>query len=132
MRYLRNDCQKLPPKISCVNCFGLAQYHANSKIPILKRQLIYIYLPTQIRFPIRGKRVPRANSLGLGNNNNKNFRLARDQVMLLETAGNRPFSKMAAENSNKSKLKTYISTRKNTFTLEIPAKFQHFRCNIRN
>ena len=31
--------------------------------------------------------------------------------------GNRPFSKMAAENSNKSKLKTYTSTRKNTFTL---------------
>ena len=30
---------------------------------------------------------------------------------------NRPFSKMAAENSNKSKLKTYTSTRKNTFTL---------------
>ena len=30
---------------------------------------------------------------------------------------NRPFSKMAAENSNKSKLKTYTSTRENTFTL---------------
>ena len=30
---------------------------------------------------------------------------------------NRPFSKMAAENSIKSKLKTYTSTRKNTFTL---------------
>ena len=30
---------------------------------------------------------------------------------------NRPLSKMAAENSNKSKLKTYASTRKNTFTL---------------
>ena len=30
---------------------------------------------------------------------------------------NRPFSKMAAENSNKSKLKTFTSTRKNTITL---------------
>ena len=30
---------------------------------------------------------------------------------------NRPFSKMAAENSNKSKLKTYTSTRKSTFSL---------------
>ena len=30
---------------------------------------------------------------------------------------NRPFSKMAAENSNKLKLKTHTSTRKNTFTL---------------
>ena len=30
---------------------------------------------------------------------------------------NRPFSKMAAESSNKSKLKTYTSTRKNTVTL---------------
>ena len=30
---------------------------------------------------------------------------------------NRPFSKMATETSNKSKLKTYSSTRKNTFTL---------------
>ena len=32
-------------------------------------------------------------------------------------ARNRPFSKMAAGNSNKLKLKTYTSTRKNTFTL---------------
>ena len=30
---------------------------------------------------------------------------------------NRPFSKMAAENSNKSKLKTNTSTRKSTLTL---------------
>ena len=30
---------------------------------------------------------------------------------------NRPFSKMASKNSNTSKLKTYTSTRKNTFTL---------------
>ena len=30
---------------------------------------------------------------------------------------NRPFSKMAAENSNKLKLKTYTSTGKSTFTL---------------
>ena len=30
---------------------------------------------------------------------------------------NRPFSKMAAKNSNRSILKTYTSTRKNTFTL---------------
>ena len=30
---------------------------------------------------------------------------------------NRPFSKMAAQNSNKLKLKTFTSTRKSTFTL---------------
>ena len=30
---------------------------------------------------------------------------------------NRPFSKLAAKNSNKSKLKTYTSTRKNILTL---------------
>ena len=30
---------------------------------------------------------------------------------------NTPFSKMAAENSNKAKLKTFTSVRKNTFTL---------------
>ena len=36
---------------------------------------------------------------------------------------NRPFSKMAAENSNKSQLKTYTTTRKNTFTL---VKLQSF------
>ena len=30
---------------------------------------------------------------------------------------NRPFSKMVAENSNKSKLKTYATTRKSIFTL---------------
>ena len=34
---------------------------------------------------------------------------------------NRPFSKMAAENSNRSILKTYTSTRKNTFSL-VPYK----------
>ena len=38
-------------------------------------------------------------------------------LLSLYTKINRPFSKMAAENSNKSKLKTYTSTRKNTFTL---------------
>ena len=36
---------------------------------------------------------------------------------------NRPFSKMAAENSNKSNLKKYTSTRKNTFTLETLQSF---------
>ena len=30
---------------------------------------------------------------------------------------NRPFSKLAAENSNRSILKTYTSTRRNAFTL---------------
>ena len=44
---------------------------------------------------------------------------------------NRTFSKMAAENSNKSKLKTCTRTRKNTFaSISNPAKFQHFKCNI--
>ena len=37
--------------------------------------------------------------------------------MAVDMKLDRPFSKMAAENSNKSKLKTYTSTRKNTFTL---------------
>ena len=32
---------------------------------------------------------------------------------------NRTFYKMAVENSNKTKLKTYTSTRKNTFTLAV-------------
>ena len=36
---------------------------------------------------------------------------------LFEVVFNRFFSKMAAENSNKLKLKTYTSTRKSTFTL---------------
>ena len=36
---------------------------------------------------------------------------------------NRPFSKMAAENSNKLKLKTYTSTRKSTFTLVTKQSF---------
>ena len=36
---------------------------------------------------------------------------------------NRPFSKMPAENSNRSILKTCISTRKNTFTLETLPSF---------
>ena len=41
-------------------------------------------------------------------------------TILLILLHNRPFSKMAAENSNKlklAKIKTYTSTRKNTFTL---------------
>ena len=36
-------------------------------------------------------------------------------ILLIRT--NRPFSRMAAENSNKLKLKMYASTRKSTFTL---------------
>ena len=36
---------------------------------------------------------------------------------------NRPFSKMAAENLNKSKLKTNTSTRKSTLTLVILSSF---------
>ena len=36
---------------------------------------------------------------------------------------NRPFSKVAAENANKTKLKTHPSTRKNTFTLETLQSF---------
>ena len=60
-----------------------------------------LYLPAQIRFPIAGERVTcrrskLINSLGRAKltnwlwkrNNNMNFRLARDQVMLLETEGN--------------------------------------------
>ena len=43
---------------------------------------------------------------------------------------NKLFSKMADENSNKSKLKTYTSTRKNTFTLVTLQSFSIFRCNI--
>ena len=43
----------------------------------------------------------------------------------------RPFSKMAAENSNKLKLKTDPRNRKSAFTLiSNPAKFQRIRCNI--
>ena len=58
-----------------------------------------IYLPTQIRFPIGRERVTchgskLTNSLGrtkLTNsqgNNDTNFRLSRDQVVLLDTAAN--------------------------------------------
>ena len=39
-----------------------------------------------------------------------------DEEMINQSM-NRPFSKMAAENSNKAKLQTYTSTRKKTFTL---------------
>ena len=38
-------------------------------------------------------------------------------VVESDHSANRPFSKMAAENSNKSKLKTGTNTKKNTFTL---------------
>ena len=42
-----------------------------------------------------------------------------------------PSFKMAAENSNRSILKMYTSTRKNTFTLvTLPSFRQHFRVNI--
>ena len=36
---------------------------------------------------------------------------------MVEHSNNRPFSKMAAENLNKSRLKTNTSTRKSTLTL---------------
>ena len=38
-------------------------------------------------------------------------------IVIMPYVENRPFSKMAAENSNESKLKMYTSTRKNTFIL---------------
>ena len=51
---------------------------------------LLLYLSTQIRFPIGGELVTcrwskLTNSLG---KNNLNFRLARDQVVVLETAAN--------------------------------------------
>ena len=69
---------------------------APDKIPATKQTRL-LYLPTQIRFPIGGKRVTcrgskltnslwrkkLTNSLG---KQQHNFRLARDQVVLLETA----------------------------------------------
>ena len=50
----------------------------------------------------------------------KNMPDGKDFARELE---NRPFSKMAAENLNKSKLKTNTSTRKSTFTLVTLASF---------
>ena len=47
--------------------------------------------------------------------------IACEQEYLM--AYNEPFSKMAAENSNNLKLKTYTSTTKNTFTLETLQSF---------
>ena len=72
-------------------------------------QVVLLYLPTQIRFPIGGKRVTCrgskltnflgrtkfTNSLG---NNNLNFWLARDQVVLLETVANFWASRHKANN----------------------------------
>ena len=43
--------------------------------------------------------------------------------LLLQNVHNRPLSKMAAENSNKSELKAYTSNRKNTFTLVTLQRF---------
>ena len=69
------------------------------KLKHFKGYNVLLYLPTQTRFPIGGERVTchgskLTNSLGrtkltnsLGNNN-LNFRLARDQVVHLETAAN--------------------------------------------
>ena len=42
--------------------------------------------------------------------------VSRSTMNTIGGTENRPFSKMAAGNSNKSKLKTYTSTGKNTFT----------------
>ena len=39
------------------------------------------------------------------------------EILVIQIPSDRPFSKMAAENSNKLKLKTYTSTRKSTFSL---------------
>ena len=49
---------------------------------------------------------------------NKNFDdMGTLNFLVHYVSSNRPFSKMAAENSNKSKLKTYTNTRMNTFTV---------------
>ena len=48
---------------------------------------------------------------------------------------NRPFCKMAAENSNKLKLKTYTSTTEDHFYFSIPAKFYQYqliKCKLKN
>ena len=50
---------------------------------------------------------------------------------MFEDLFNRPFSTMVAEISNKSKLKTHTSTRKNVHLyFSNPAKLQHLRRNI--
>ena len=54
------------------------------------------------------------------------FETSKDVPFLVSfSRQNRPFSKMADENSNKSKLKTYTSTRKDTFAFNSnPAKLK--------
>ena len=56
--------------------------------------------------------------------------LSRDLQVANKNTCYRSFSKMAAENSSKSKLKTYTSTIKKHLHFSGPAKFQYFRCNI--
>ena len=86
----------------CSRNFEAIDGHVVKCLPATKVQLegtrrickgtinIVIYLPTQIRFPIEGKRVTcrgskLTNSLG---NNNMNFRLTSDQVVVPEAAAN--------------------------------------------
>ena len=47
----------------------------------------------------------------------------RDSSVIITLLENRPFSKMAAENLNKSQLKTNTSTRKSTLNLVTPSSF---------
>ena len=50
-----------------------------------------------------------------------------------EVATNRPFSKMAAENSKKlklTKIENVYQHQKKHLYFSNPTKFQHFRCNI--
>ena len=86
----------------CSRNFEAIDGHVVKCLPATKVQLegtrrickgtinIVIYLPTQIRFPIEGKRVTcrgskLTNSLG---NNNMNFRLASVQVVVPEATAN--------------------------------------------
>ena len=55
--------------------------------------------------------------VGLSGRNNADSGLFTKNSSDFRTKRNKPFSKMAAENSNRSILKTFTSTRKNSFTL---------------
>ena len=55
--------------------------------------------------------------VGLSGRNNVDSGLFTKNSSDFRTKRNKPFSKMAAENSNRSILKTFTSARKNSFTL---------------
>ena len=96
------------PRQNELSHIPLHKWHLNTNYTTQYKLYCKLFLPNQVHFPIRGKHVTccgskltpygEQNSLTPQGNNNFNFRLARDQVVLFETVANLCASQHKANN----------------------------------